>query len=156
MASRTAGWGLAAIANWRRGTRPIAIGLITFAVVWLIDAAFSRFGLHAEATILDDLLLGALAGLYVAAEEARHHRDLRAQEEKLKVVMEMNHHIRNALQAIIYVNAQNPDQDSARKVAEAAQRITWALEEVLTGKGAGEQTQPAISFAPVSRRQHNA
>jgi hypothetical protein len=44
---------------------------------------------------------------------------------------EMNHHIRNALQIIIYTASNANDRDGVDKIRDAAKRIEWALREVL-------------------------
>jgi hypothetical protein len=107
----------------------IAAGLVTFAAVYGIDAFLARIKLPAEATILDEILLGILAGGLVIAiqrqTELRHHR------HKIAVMKEMNHHIRNALQTIIYITFDASDRNAAEKVRDAAKRIEWALREVL-------------------------
>jgi hypothetical protein len=43
----------------------------------------------------------------------------------------MNHHVRNALQVVIYAASAHKDDDLAEQVREAVRRIDWALKEVL-------------------------
>lgn len=104
----------------------VGAGLVTFAALYVIDVVLAHVGLNAEATILDELLLGTLVALLVLLIEIQHLRELR-------LVMAMNHHIRNALQTIVYANAQNTDRQTAQAVSEAAERIDWALREFLPG-----------------------
>jgi hypothetical protein len=78
--------------------------------------------------------LGTLVAVLVVSLEVHHQSGLRRQEEKIKVMVEMNHHIRNALQTIVYVNSTNPDKISSDRLSAAANRIEWALREVLPGK----------------------
>jgi two-component sensor histidine kinase len=51
--------------------------------------------------------------------------------ERLRMIAEMNHHVRNALQVISYSSQTQPNEDLARMVRESSQRIEWALREVL-------------------------
>ena len=48
---------------------------------------------------IDDMLIGVLAGVLVFAYERHQHKLIL---EKMRVISEMNHHVRNALQPIIY------------------------------------------------------
>ena len=117
------------IASLRACLPAIAAGLLTFAAVYGIDAYLARIKLPAEATILDDALLGVLvAVLFIIIQR---QTELRRQRHRLAVMKEMNHHIRNALQIIIYTTSNVSDRDGANKVREAAKRIEWALREVL-------------------------
>ena len=78
---------------------------------------------------LDDLALGVLAGLVVFAYEQRRSKEIR---QKLAVISAMNHHVRNALQAISYV----PYTEQAKQILliqQSVNRIQWALQEILPG-----------------------
>jgi len=71
-----------------------------------------------------------LAGLLVFAYEQYRYR---AMVERLKVISGMNHHVRNALQAITF----SPYAEHAKQlelIKNAAHRIQWALDEVLPGE----------------------
>lgn len=79
---------------------------------------------------LDDFVLGVLAGLVVFVYEQRRYRDIR---QKLAVINAMNHHVRNALQAISYV----PYTEQAKQIQviqDSVNRIQWALREILPGE----------------------
>ena len=106
-------------------------GLAGFFALYIIaHQVLTRFGLRAESTYLDDALLGILVAVLVFALEAQHELEIRAERERAKVLVELNHHIRNALQTIVYVNsASAPSEDTAR-VTQATQRIDWALREI--------------------------
>ena len=133
---------LAILARRRTYIRSALAGLGTFAAVYMIDRVLAHFSLAAEATMLDDVLLGIMVGLLVMFIEVRHQKGLQAQQDKLWIATAMNHHIRNALQTIVYVNFQNPDANSAEKIKEAASRIEWALREVLPGNHRAKLTPP--------------
>ena len=77
----------------------------------------------------DDVVVGVLAGLVVFAYEQRQQR---AVLKKVSIIAAMNHHVRNALQAISY--APYAEQTKQIKlIEESVQRIQWALKEVLPG-----------------------
>ncbi|MFI5104607.1 MAG: hypothetical protein ACHP79_06760, partial [Terriglobales bacterium] len=60
-------------------------------------------------------------------------RQYRATMEKIRVIAGMNHHVRNALQAISYA----PYTEQAKQIkmiSESVSRIEWALREVLPGE----------------------
>src|SRR5262249_49028992 len=81
-------------------------------------------------SLLQDLVLGMVAGLVVFAYEQRQHR---AMLEKIAVISAMNHHVRNALQAISYA----PYTEQAKQIQlieQSVNRIAWALREVLPGE----------------------
>jgi 1,2-phenylacetyl-CoA epoxidase catalytic subunit len=50
-------------------------------------------------------------------------------ECRLRVIAEMNHHIRNALQVITFYTRKGQKQEVG--IVEAVERIQWALREVL-------------------------
>ena len=47
------------------------------------------------------------------------------------MIGEMNHHVRNALQVIAYAAHSMPDQEAITRINNAAERIDWALREIL-------------------------
>ncbi|MGA2989238.1 MAG: hypothetical protein ABSD88_02100 [Candidatus Korobacteraceae bacterium] len=51
--------------------------------------------------------------------------------ERLKVIADMNHHIRNALRVIAYHSTIREDKESVAVIDDAVKRISWALREVL-------------------------
>jgi hypothetical protein len=54
-----------------------------------------------------------------------------AELERFRIIAEMNHHIRNALQTISYQRYVSASDAEAKRVKEAVDRIEWALEEIL-------------------------
>lgn len=104
--------------------------LAVTADLWLGRAGINRIDLMLSGDALAAVAFGAVYMVFaLRAEEKR----LRV-ERQLHVIAEMNHHIRNALQAIVYVqNLQN--QKYADVVQSAVKRIEWALNEILPADG---------------------
>jgi cell division protein ZapA (FtsZ GTPase activity inhibitor) len=106
-------------------------GLAGFFAVYIVaHQVLTRFGIRAETSYLDDLLLGSLVAVLVLALEAQHELELRAERQRAQVLVHLNHHIRNALQTIVYVNASSEPSADTDRVAQAANRIDWALREI--------------------------
>jgi hypothetical protein len=107
--------------------RPFAVGAIVF-ILGLSANWLSENVLASRWRILDDLLLGVTAGFIVFWYERLRTRALL---QRLLIIREMNHHIRNALQVVIYAASAHHDDGLAEQVREAVRRIDWALKEVL-------------------------
>ena|SRR5690349_6535000 len=50
---------------------------------------------------------------------------------RLHTISEMNHHIRNALQVISFYSGKDRDERTMAALAQAVNRLEWALSEVL-------------------------
>ena len=118
--------------------RPIIQGIIVFLVLVLVDQISVRMGLSGAQRFADDLLGGVIVAMISLLDERRRRRYLAS---RLRVIALMNHHVRNALQAIKY--AHHTDQQ-VRLIDESVARIEWALREVLPG----EMTQTQVRGAP--------
>lgn len=82
-------------------------------------------------TLLDAAALGLITGVIVWIYQRRQNRYL---AEKLEVIADMNHHVRNDLQVIQYSAYMTRDKQHIQRIEESLGRIDWALREVLTGK----------------------
>jgi hypothetical protein len=99
----------------------------------IADQLSVRCGLNGSQRILDDLLGGLIAGSIFHLYE--RHR-LRRFSEHLHVIDLMNHHIRNALQPLMFVPDDSEGKAQMNVVEECVRHIDWALREVLPGKTA--------------------
>jgi len=115
--------------------------MLIFAIVIIVGAAgllFDRLLIREGASRLDlmivsSTLTGCVAGI-VLLQVVRRERERRALiRERLQIVSEMNHHIRNALQVISFVVSKEQDQKTVEMVRSSVDRIQWALKEVLPG-----------------------
>jgi len=80
-------------------------------------------------------LAEGVSALVVAFLTGRLLRSAHQQREatllRMQVISEMNHHVRNALAAIILTAESGQNQQSLQVIAESVGRIEWALREVL-------------------------
>lgn len=102
------------------------------------DQLSMRFGLNGSQRVVDDLLGGLIAGLVFYLYE--RHRLLRLRQQ-LNVIDLMNHHIRNALQPLMFMIDEPESRQRMKLVEECVGRIDWALREVLPGTS----EEPAVA-----------
>jgi hypothetical protein len=118
----------------RRGaTRRVVItallaGLGVFALLVAADQLSVHYGLRESQRVFDDLCGAVVVGLLVLGYE--RHR-LRQLMQRLQTIASMNHHVRNALQVIMYSAYVPPDREQLTRIRHAVERIEWALQEVL-------------------------
>ena len=122
---------------------------------YLLEVGLHRDGVPSRDLILiSNLLIGLVAGalVYVLSLRERHRQDY--VECRLRVIAEMNHHIRNALQVISFHTRKGDTQEVG--IREAVERIQWALREVLPQlpdsiPGSGKAAARVVSI----RQAHN-
>jgi hypothetical protein len=116
---------------FRRVGRSFLLGFLLFVLGTTLQGLLKNQSLTGLELYADDLILGVLAGLVVFAYEQRRYREIR---DKIAMIAAMNHHVRNALQAISY----SPYTEQAKQIQliqQSVNRIQWALREVLPGIG---------------------
>lgn len=120
----------------RSGLLAVAIASVAFTLgmlqdVFLVSEGFSRWSL----IVLSNMFTGSIAGLlfYQYARNERNRRELIRQ--RMQTIVELNHHIRNALQVIKFWGAQHQqcslDDAQVQLMKDSVDRIEWALREVL-------------------------
>lgn len=110
--------------------------LITLALVtaagYVADRLLRQEGVPGhDLLLLSDLLVGLVAASLVAVLGLHQEQRARFVAGRLRVIAEMNHHIRNALQVIAYHSISGKNEKEIAESQEAVNRITWALREVL-------------------------
>jgi|SRR5215472_8318838 len=106
------------------------LGFSLFALGVLVTISLGQSDVHGITFYLDDLVLGVICGLLVFIYEQRRYRALL---DKIRVIAAMNHHVRNALQAMSFA----PYAEQAKQIElldESSKRIQWALREILPGE----------------------
>ncbi len=108
-----------------------AIGLLMFAGSVTIDFLLLK---HEEAPVVifvSNGLVALLAATLVFTLLAYGREQRRLIEERMEALNEVNHHIRNALQALAFASGALKDRKESAAINEAILRIQWALSEVL-------------------------
>lgn len=113
---------------------PLLAGLGMSGAVYLVEAILASAGMHGEKTFLDDALLGIFSALAVffLLQQRDTQRELRRQKQYAAVIADLNHHIRNAMQVIVYRSELGVhDVPELQEIRDAVNRIDWALREIL-------------------------
>ena len=125
---------LGEMSPWKTVLLILLVILIVGAAGLLFDRLLAREGAsRLDLMIVSNALTGCVAGILLM-QIVRRERERRAIiRERLQIVSEMNHHIRNALQVISFIVAKEQDQKTVEMVRTSVDRIQWALKEVLPG-----------------------
>jgi hypothetical protein len=117
--------------NKRAAALATVAGATVFGAGLLLGSAMLGRQKPKAALAVTDVLSGVLAGTLVfdALRHARKQR--RALLQRDAVILQMNHHVRNALQSIAFTAHASPDDSIEPKIHAAIERIQWALREVL-------------------------
>jgi hypothetical protein len=123
--------------SWTRHSSllSVALALLVAVLGFLLDRALVHEGLaRIQMLVLSSAITGIVAGVMffsLARQEKARRESMR---ERMRLIAELNHHIRNALQVIKYYNAgecNSPETKPVQMITESAQRIEWALREFL-------------------------
>lgn len=116
---------------------PVLAGFGMAVAVRLIDLTLARLGMHAETTFIDDAIVGLLTAALLFFVQHEHEREVHRQKQCAVVIEQMNHHLRNALQVILYRATLDVNSErELREIKGAVDRIDWALREILPYAGA--------------------
>ena len=135
--------------------KTVVLILVVILIVGAAGLLFDRLLIREGASRLDlmiasNILTGCVAGILLM-QIVRRERERRAIiRERLQIVSEMNHHIRNALQVISFIVAKEQDQKTVEMVRTSVDRIQWALKEVLPGG----QEVPRETWPSASKNVH--
>jgi 1,2-phenylacetyl-CoA epoxidase catalytic subunit len=95
---------------------------------WVVyDVMLQERGVH----VVGAVVAGAVTTLLIERLLHTQRQSRLAALERFRIIAEMNHHIRNALQTISYQRYVSATDAEAQRVKEAVDRIEWALEEIL-------------------------
>ena len=114
-----------------------AVFVLTFAVQWFVyDYLLGDTEFHFVGVAVASLLTFIFIQRMMSYSRQRRLATLR----RFQVIAEVNHHIRNSLQTILY-QSYTLDDEVATRLKDAADRIQWVLDRVLpamqddSGKG---------------------
>ena len=114
--------------------RSFAKTLVTLAAIaltsYFIEVHLHRKGVPGrDLILLSNVTVGMVGAALVYVLSVRERQRQQYVECRLRVIAEMNHHIRNALQVITFYSHKGQTQEVG--ILEAVDRIQWALREVL-------------------------
>ena len=130
-----------------------AIGLAVFLVGFGLDALLIS---DSRGVLSSDAVTGGIAALL--AYLAVHQYQVRQKENaaRLHVVAEVNHHVRNALSAILLSVHIRRDPELLNITESAVERIDWVLTEVLSRYGQDEHFLPLPREMPERAKKRDA
>ena len=114
----------------RKALFSVVLPLVSFVLGILVEAFLRQESIRGWVLWVDNVAAALLLGLVVFLYERRRERELLS---KLQVIELMNHHVRNALQPIMYVPYSQDQQQQLNTIRDAVNRIDWALREILPG-----------------------
>lgn len=113
----------------------ISVAAVVFALTelfhWLLTPHYIPISQDIFPDLLAALVVGYLSYLALRGEVERRGREAR----ELKMIADMNHHIRNALDMLTLSSYTSNDKSAVAVIDKATERITWALREILPGRG---------------------
>ena len=104
----------------RPAGRSFLWGVFVFLLGVLLEHILTRLGVTGITAVIDDLLVGMVAGTLVFAYELHRHK---AMLRQMRVIAEMNHHIRNALQPILYSAYLKEQSKQIQMIEQGTERI---------------------------------
>lgn len=124
---------------------------------YVLEVTLHRDGVRsADLLLASSLVVGLVAAALVYMLAVREQRRQAYVECRLRVIADMNHHIRNALQVITFYSRSGAKQQLS--MVEAVERIQWALKEVLPqlpesfdGETPSDCSTPSESGDPIQR-----
>ena len=114
----------------RKALVSAALALMSFGFGILVETLERQQSITGWTLWIDNIAAAFLLGLVVFFYERRREREL---VRKLQVIELMNHHVRNALQPIMYVPYSQDQKQQLTAIQDAVRRIDWALREILPG-----------------------
>ena len=107
------------------------VGLAVFGSAMLVDR-LSRNGNGSPRFLMVWNAVAGFAAGWMAMKTIDRERERRnTMAERLKMIGDLNHHVRNALQSIQLSAYSSQDQAIIASVGDSVQRIEWALREIV-------------------------
>jgi hypothetical protein len=110
------------------------VGLGVFGAAVLFDKFFNGKHRPRQLTMAWNAVAGFAAGWFAMKTFDRERERRRNIAERLKMIGDLNHHVRNALQSIQLSAYSTQDQEIIASVGDSVQRIEWALREIVPGR----------------------
>jgi|SRR4051812_1042898 hypothetical protein len=120
---------------WQRTSGSILMAAICAILVFIVSSGADILMLHQHETArttveLSDAISSLIIGLLCYRLIRLHYERREQLRNKVEVISDMNHHVRNALQ-VISLTSHGKDKDEITAIRESVNRIQWALRELL-------------------------
>lgn len=119
----------------RSGWVAFIVVVVVSGLGYLLDRFLVLEGMpRSEMLLLTNALTGIVAGAFIYSLAKQEKAVKQLLRERVKTIADLNHHIRNSLQVIkFYGSAQGrcPESSPMQLIRESADRIEWALRELL-------------------------
>jgi hypothetical protein len=107
------------------------VGLAVFGSALVVEKLSRRSEGSSKVVMAWNAVAGFAAG-WMAMKTIESARERRKNiSQRLKMIGELNHHVRNALQSIQLSAYSTHDQEIIASVGDSVQRIEWALREIV-------------------------
>jgi hypothetical protein len=107
------------------------VGLAVFGSALVVEKLSRRSEGSSKVVMAWNAVAGFAAG-WMAMKTIESARERRKNiSQRLKMIGELNHHVRNALQSIQLSAYSTHDQEIITSVGDSVQRIEWALREIV-------------------------
>jgi hypothetical protein len=132
------------LSDWLTRDR-ITPALVTGGALFLFSIGIHflllKLGVAAATTILDDLAIGALGGLlsFFYFSTIYVNQEYKRAKERIILIAELNHHIRNALTVIQCSGDIANETERILRVHEAIERIDWVLTDLVPTIGSAKE-----------------
>jgi hypothetical protein len=111
----------------RRGVIAPVAGLFAALGLFEIDNFLVTRGIPKEGTYLDEILIGVLVAAMSVGLDFYYHIKVTRVRQAAVLMSQLDHHIRNALQAMIFSCSVEGDCVPQDAIRAAVARIEWAL-----------------------------
>lgn len=122
----------------------VLVVLVVFALGFVFDRFLIKEGIpRVDVLLIANAIPGLVAGALFYQFARNEKREREFVRERMRTIAELNHHIRNALQVIKLCGSDQANLGAMQLqlIKESANRIEWALKEVL----------PKYPWAPSNR-----
>lgn len=130
----------------------VLLVLLVCGFLILVDQLSIYWGFGILQRVTDDLTGGIIAASIFYLYERRARRQV---HEQLQLIDLMNHHIRNALQPLMFVPCHPEAAVQRQLVEECVDHIDWALREILPGKSHAQFVAHTADSWNSRRKQEN-
>lgn len=118
--------------TWRIVLYSVIAAVVMLFISVVLDMMMVRDGeTRLVAFEMSDALASAVAGILVYRLLIYERERRERLRQKIAVIADMNHHVRNALQIISFHATSNADHEQLDAIRDSMERIQWALKEIL-------------------------